>query len=179
MHDRSYLSRICKLWANVARGLLAAAVLFVGLAPAARWGSDVLGASMAGMVYYVDTNHPQASDGKLHFSPTGALTSYQNALFSPDGAQMVTTDQGVIHLWDMRDGALLQSLEALPPALFSPDGAMLITSGEGVVGFWQVSDGILLRYMEAATLPAAFSSDGRTLISMRDGVVETWGVPAP
>ena len=62
MHDRSHLSRICKLWANVARGLLAAAVLFVGLAPAARWGSDVLGASTAGMVYYVDTNHPQASD---------------------------------------------------------------------------------------------------------------------
>jgi len=121
----------------------------------------------------------KASDGKLHFSPTGDLTSYRNALFSPDGAQMVTTDQGVIHLWDMRDGALLQSLEALPPALFSPDGAMLITSGEGVVGFWQVSDGILLRSMEAATLPAAFSSDGRTLISMRDGVVETWGVPAP
>lgn len=85
----------------------------------------------------------------------------------------------MIHLWDMNDGALLQSLEALPPALFSPDGAMLITSGEGVIGYWRVSDGTLLRLLEAATLPAAFSSDGRTLISMRDGVVETWGAPAP
>ena len=120
-----------------------------------------------------------ASDGRLRFSPTGTLTSYAQALFSPDGRRMVTEEQGVIHLWDMSDGALLQSLEALPPALFSPDGAMLVTSGEGVIQFWRVSDGALLRSLETSTLPAAFASDGRRLISMLDGVVEAWGVPAP
>jgi hypothetical protein len=62
MPYRSHLSRIWKLWAKAARGLLAAALLFVGLVPTARWESNVTGATTAGMVYYVDTNHPQASD---------------------------------------------------------------------------------------------------------------------
>jgi WD40 repeat protein len=119
------------------------------------------------------------SDGKLRFSPTGTLTSYADALFSPDGTMMATVDQGMIHLWNTSDGALLHSLEALPPTLFSLDGSMLVTSGEGVIQFWRVSDGTLLRSLEATTFPTAFSSDGRTLISMRDGVIETWGAPAP
>ena len=118
-----------------------------------------------------------ASDGSLRFSPTGVLTSSDNALFSPDGARLVTADQGMLHLWNMSDGARLQSLEALPPALFSPDGTLLVTSGEGVIQFWRVNDGVLLRSLETATLPVTFSSDGQTLISMRDGVVETWAVP--
>jgi WD40 repeat protein len=119
------------------------------------------------------------SDGRLRFSPTGALTSPANGLFSPDGAILVTADQGMLHLWNMSDGALLQSLRALPPAVFSPDGALLVACAEGAIQFWKVSDGALLRSQEAATLPEAFTSDGRTLIAMRDGVVETWGLPTP
>ena len=62
MPYRSLLDWIRNLWAKSARGLLAAALLFVGLAPAANWGSSATGDTLAGMVYYVDTNHPQASD---------------------------------------------------------------------------------------------------------------------
>jgi WD40 repeat protein len=119
-----------------------------------------------------------ASDGKLRFRPAGVLTSYNNAMFSPDGTLIVTADQGRIHLWSLSDGSLQHSLEALPPALFTPDSALLIASGEDHIQFWQVSDGVLLRTLEATTLPTVISSDGQILISMRDGVVETWGVPA-
>ncbi len=120
-----------------------------------------------------------ARDSKLRFSPTGVLTTWNDALFSPDGSLLVTVNQGMLHLWSMDDGALLHSLEALPPAVFSPDGAILVTSGQGIIQFWRVSDGALLRALEGTTIPVAFSSDGRLLISMRDGVVETWGVSAP
>ena len=126
-----------------------------------------------------------AGDGSLRFNPGGELTSYMSALFSPDGAQLVTQEPGLLHLWNMSDGALLRSLgslgsqEALPPAAFSPDGTLLVSSGADGMGFWQVSDGTMLHSLETSTSPAAFSADGSMVIGMGDGIVETWGMPAP
>jgi WD40 repeat protein len=70
------------------------------------------------------------------------------AAFSPDGRQIVTTDDRAAQIWDARTHALLFTLPhgcEVYQALYSVDGKRLVTIGETMVRIWDTSNGALIR----------------------------------
>jgi len=108
-----------------------------------------------------------------------------SAALSPDGT-MLATGANEINIWDVRTGALKQTLEGhgviADSLAFSPTGATLASAGhvDGSVKLWDVQQGGKLRQtMKAHEAPTAvaFSPDGRTLATGGyEGKLKLWGI---
>ncbi|HEY6175733.1 MAG TPA: serine/threonine-protein kinase [Kofleriaceae bacterium] len=93
------------------------------------------------------------------------------ATFSPDGSQIVTTDERAAQIWDGRTYQLLATLSNncdLWHASYSPDGSWLVTAGLEHVTIWDPRHGIKLRELRARNenkqaryFLTAISPDGR------------------
>jgi WD40 repeat protein len=73
------------------------------------------------------------------------------AAFSPDGRQIVTTDDHAAQIWDARTHALLFTLPhgcEVYQALYSADGKRLVTIAETMVRIWDASNGTLIRNLK-------------------------------
>lgn len=129
-------------------------------------------------------------------NPCGLRGSLR-AAYSPDGQLLGVARDGLppnIHLWRLRDGALLRSMGTSPGTLqvvFSPDGRMLASAGRGdgdgysadvhpnIVNVWEVATGALIRELPATSGELsgsiAFSHDGAWLVTAGlVGPVEVW-----
>jgi WD40 repeat protein/tRNA A-37 threonylcarbamoyl transferase component Bud32 len=93
--------------------------------------------------------------------------------FSPDGRRLAAGNEGVVNLWDWRNGQLLRSLpghekRAISVA-FSPDGRRLASgSWSGGVMIWDAETGERLHTLSEHRQPVSalsFSPDGRRLVS--------------
>ncbi len=123
---------------------------------------------------------------QAHF--TAAAGRMWSAAFSPDGRQIVTTDDVCAQVWDARTNRLLFTLphgDTVYDARYSPDGLRLVTaSGDGAVRIWDASSGALvhaLKHPRGDGTPsryfiAAVSSDGRLVaaIDTTGAVAHVW-----
>jgi WD40 repeat protein/serine/threonine protein kinase len=79
-------------------------------------------------------------------STSGRMLS---ATFSPDGRQIVTTDDQNAQVWDAASHRLLFALphgDSVYHAVFSADGTRLVTAGgDGTVRIWNAANGSLVR----------------------------------
>jgi WD40 repeat protein len=75
-----------------------------------------------------------------------------SATFSPDGRQIVTTDDKAAQLWHAQSSRLLRTLshgDTVYQAVYSADGTRLITAGgDGTVRIWDASDGSLVHKLQ-------------------------------
>jgi WD40 repeat protein/serine/threonine protein kinase len=108
-----------------------------------------------------------------------------SAAFSPDGRQIVTTDDRAAQIWDAETRQLLFPLrhdDTVYDAVFSTDGARLVTAaGDGAVRIWNTATGSLVRELR---LPgkspryyrAAVSPDGRHIaaVDLLGAVAAVW-----
>jgi len=110
-----------------------------------------------------------------------------SAIFSPDGAQIATTDDRAAQVWDARTHRLLSTLPhgcEVYQAVYSADGERLVTVAQKMVRIWDAKSGALLRDIDpkaGARTPSdlyrvALSPDGRIVAAMDvDGsVVLVW-----
>jgi WD40 repeat protein/serine/threonine protein kinase len=111
-----------------------------------------------------------------------------SAAFSPDGRQIVTTDDACARIWDARTSRLMFTLphgDTVYDARYSADGARLVTaSGDGAVRIWDASTGALVHTLKQARAdgkPARFfalalSPDGRLVaaIDTAGAVAHVW-----
>ncbi|MER9019458.1 AAA family ATPase [Mesorhizobium sp. M0898] len=111
-------------------------------------------------------------------------TARRFAVFSADGARVVTGSGVVGHVWDVASGNLVATLAPgteglLKLAVFSPDGHRLATtSNDGVVRLWEAKGGreaAALEGHDPKVVQVQFSSDGSFLASASvDGTVRLW-----
>jgi WD40 repeat protein len=108
-----------------------------------------------------------------------------SAAFSPDGRQIVTTDDRAAQVWDARTYRRMFVLfhgDTVYQALYSPDGAQIVTiGGDGAVKIWDAATGALVRESrhDGARLRyfiAALSPDGRIVaaIDTKGDVAHVW-----
>jgi len=118
---------------------------------------------------------------------TAAAGRMWSAAFSPDGRQIVTTDDVCAQVWDARTNRLLFMLrhgDTVYDARYSPDGAWLVTAGgDGTVRIWNATTGALLRTLtpqrrdlQLRYSAAVLSSDSKLVaaIDMTGAVVHVW-----
>jgi WD40 repeat protein len=114
-------------------------------------------------------------------SSSGPMLS---ATFSPDGRQIVTTDNRNAQVWD---GESYKKLFALPHgdevhhAVYSADGARLVTAGVGAVKIWDATQGVLVHDLKHRGKPASYwiaaiSPDGNRVaaIDVNGDVAHVW-----
>jgi WD40 repeat protein len=115
---------------------------------------------------------PRLSEQARLSSSSGRMWS---ATFSPDGKQIVTTDDKNAQLWDARTYRLLFTLphdDTVYRAAYSADGKRLVTpSGDGTVKLWDPADGSLIRSLrrDGSKLRyaiAALSPDGKVVAAI-------------
>ncbi len=111
-----------------------------------------------------------------------------SAAFSPDGQQIVTTDDVCARIWDTRTDELRFTLphgDTVYDARYSTDGTRLVTaSGDGAVRIWDAPSGVLvhtLKYPRADGTPSryfitAVSPDDRLVaaIDTTGAVAHVW-----
>ncbi len=109
---------------------------------------------------------------------TAASGHMWSAAFSPDGRQIVTTDDSCARIWDAQTHRLMFTLphgDTVYDARYSSDGTRLVTaSGDGAVRIWDVSTGVLvhrLKQPRADGKPSryfalALSPDGRLVAAI-------------
>ncbi|HEX8106614.1 MAG TPA: protein kinase [Kofleriaceae bacterium] len=108
-----------------------------------------------------------------------------SAAFSPDGRQIVTTDDRAAQVWDAqtyRRTSVLFHGDTVYQALYSADGARIVTAGgDGTVKIWDAATGGLVRELrhDGARLRyfiAALSPDGRFVaaINTRGDLTHVW-----
>ncbi|MBC7976433.1 MAG: protein kinase [Myxococcales bacterium] len=108
-----------------------------------------------------------------------------SAAFSPDGRQIVTTDDRNAQLRDATTGQLLHTLphgDSVYDAAFSPDGSKLVTAGgDGIVRIWDTASGSLVRELRCGTAKPryyalALSPDGKLVaaIAIKGDVTHAW-----
>jgi serine/threonine protein kinase/WD40 repeat protein len=115
-----------------------------------------------------------------------------SVMFSPDGLQIVTTDDVCAQVWDARTSRLLFTLphgDTVYHAVYSADGARLETaSGDGVIRIWDAANGALVRELKhdgkkVRYWMVAASPDGKVIaaIDTEGEVARVWdadtGVP--
>ena len=120
--------------------------------------------------------------------------------FSPDGNTVATGGDSIIHsfipggyahLWDVRTGALKQTLTGHTATVFSvafsPDGNTIATGSEppdNTIRLWDVASGNTIHTLTEHThivSSVAFSPDGNTLASASsgDGTIRLWNLGSP
>jgi WD40 domain-containing protein len=107
-----------------------------------------------------------------------------SAAFSPDGRQIVTTDDRAAQVWDAqtyRRTLVLFHGESVYGAAYSPDGARILTAGgDGTVKIWDPTTGALVRELRddarSRYAAVATSPDGRLVaaIDTRGDVANLW-----
>jgi len=115
-----------------------------------------------------------------------------SAAFSPDGRQIVTTDDQAAQVWDAQTYRLLFKLphgDTVYQAVYSTDGTRLVTAGgDGAVRIWNAASGALVRELRGgSTKPryyaVAISSGDKFVaaIDTKGEVADVWeaatGVP--
>jgi WD40 repeat protein len=102
----------------------------------------------------------------------------------------VTVPEGIIQLWDLDKGTLLQSLEghsrAYRAVAFSPNGQLVGTTClNNKLQLWEVSTGILKQslgdafptHSDSATVSVAFSPNAEIVaVGSNNGIIEFWNV---
>jgi eukaryotic-like serine/threonine-protein kinase len=107
------------------------------------------------------------------------------AAFSPDGKQIVTTDDRNAQVWDATTYRLLFTLhhgDTVYQAVYNTDGSQLITAcGDGTVEIWDASNGTLAHellrdHMKPRYSAVAVSADNRYVAAIdKDGeVANVW-----
>jgi WD40 repeat protein/serine/threonine protein kinase len=100
-----------------------------------------------------------------------------SAAFSPDGRQIVTTDDRAAQVWDAqtyRRTSVLFHGDTVYRALYSADGARIVTAGgDGTVKIWDAATGALVRELRGGDarlryFTAALSPDGRLVAAIDD-----------
>jgi WD40 repeat protein len=125
---------------------------------------------------------PRLAEQARLTSTSGRMWS---AAFSPDGQQIVTTDDRAAQVWDARTYRRTYVLfhgDTVYQALYSADGARIVTAGgDGTVKIWDAASGALVRELrrDGAKLRyfiAALSPDGRlaAAIDKRGDVAHVW-----
>jgi len=108
-----------------------------------------------------------------------------SAAFSPDGRQVVTTDDGAAQVWDAQTGKRLFALPyggTVYDAVYSADGAKLVVAGGvGTIKIWNAASGALVRELrrDDASLPyfrVAMSPDAKLVaaIDTRGDISNVW-----
>jgi WD40 repeat protein/serine/threonine protein kinase len=132
---------------------------------------------------------PRLAEQARLTSTSGRMWS---AAFSPDGRQIVTTDDRAAQVWDAQTYRRMFTLfhgDTVYQAVYSADSARLVTAGgDGTVKIWDAASGALVRELrrDGARLRyfmAALSPDGRLVaaIDTRGDVAHVWdaGTGAP
>jgi len=120
-----------------------------------------------------------------HARLTSTFGRMWSAAFSPDGRQIVTTDDRAAQVWDAQTYRRMFTLfhgDTVYQARYSADGSRLVTAGgDGTVKIWDTASGTLVRELrrDGATLRyfiAALSPDGRLVaaIDTRGDVAHVW-----
>jgi WD40 repeat protein len=116
------------------------------------------------------------NDLAVHESDVG--DEVKSLVFSPDGTMLASGDiNGYIDIWQVSDGALLQTLKAHESIVldlaFSPDGNILASGSFRDIQLWQVSDWTNLRTLEPIESSFMFYDitflNDRTSIAAREG----------
>jgi WD40 repeat protein/serine/threonine protein kinase len=130
---------------------------------------------------------PRLAERDVLMATSGRMLS---AVFSPDGAQILTTDDKSARVWDAQAGTLLFSLahnDGVYQAVYAADGQTLISgSADGSVRIWHAKTGTLLRMLthKSSTVSQfsyeviALSPDGQKIAALdkTNGVAHVWDV---
>jgi len=123
---------------------------------------------------------------------TAAAGHMWSATFSPDGQQIVTTDDACARIWDARTYRLLFTLPqhgTVYEARYSSDGRRLVTaSGDDSVTIWDSASGVRMRELRRdgrlrGYFDAVISGDGKLVaaIDTKGAVAHVWdadtGIP--
>jgi WD40 repeat protein len=129
----------------------------------------------------------QSSPGLVRYL-RGHPSLLQSAVFSPDGKHLITVgSEGLVLVWDVESGELLQPLVGHDPAqlvnraAFSPDGDILATgSDDTTIILWDPESGEIIRRLighDNWVQALDFSPDGSRLISSGgDRSIYIWDV---
>jgi len=128
----------------------------------------------------------RATDGDLlqRFQHAGAVIAL---CWSPDGENLVSGvadgEKGVLSLWDVRQGALVRTLEGHSGFIWGIDWSreenILVSAGaDGTVRWWNLEQGTsdaVVQAHEAWARAVRISPDGQTVASCgEDGVIKLW-----
>lgn len=108
---------------------------------------------------------------------TGHLKPIHSAVFSPDGAQVLTaSSDDTARLWDVASGKEIRRFAphsfGIYSASFSPDGAQVLTGSiDGTARLWDAASGVEVRRFGGRTArltSVAFSPNGKQLLAGSD-----------
>jgi WD40 repeat protein len=108
-----------------------------------------------------------------------------SAQFSPNGKQLVTTDDRNAQVWDAQSYRLLFTLhhgDVVYDAVYSADGTKLITGcGDGAIRIWDAASGVLLRELRRDKVArryyvVALSPDEKLVAGLDLGVAHVWDI---
>jgi eukaryotic-like serine/threonine-protein kinase len=128
---------------------------------------------------------PRLQQQALFSSTFGRMWS---AMFSPDGTQVITTDDRAAQIWDRRTHQLRWTLPhgfEVYQAVYTHEGVMLVTVGLAAVKIWDPTNGVLLRELHAKDhskamdyFRVAISADGQFVaaIDSAGGMVNVWNI---
>ena len=134
------------------------------------------------MFVYARALQPKLAELARFPSLSGRMWS---AAFSPDGRQIVTTDDQGAQVWDAQTYRLLFKLphgDAVYQAVYSTDGTRLVTAGgDGAVRIWDAASGALVRELRRGSARPRYSdvttsADGKLVaaVDSKGEVADVW-----